>query len=151
MISFSDAVKTCLTEKYASISGRATRAEYWWFQLFVWSVCILIILIGNSIGGDATVISCLISGLFIFATLVPNFCSRVRRLHDAGYSGLTLLFCLIPYVGALIVFIIELRGSDDDNDYGPNPFSKQNKISSLDATKKTHGSNDHEDVVDVEL
>lgn len=34
MLSFSEAVKICMFQKFASIEGRATRAEYWWFLLF---------------------------------------------------------------------------------------------------------------------
>ena len=33
MMSFKEAIKVCF-KKYFKISGRATRAEYWWFQLF---------------------------------------------------------------------------------------------------------------------
>ena len=32
---FGDAVRVCMQEKYASFSGRATRAEYWYFFLFM--------------------------------------------------------------------------------------------------------------------
>ena len=32
MMTFPDAVKTCL-RKYGDFSGRATRAEYWWWVL----------------------------------------------------------------------------------------------------------------------
>ena len=32
MVTFPDAVKTCL-RKYGDFSGRATRAEYWWWVL----------------------------------------------------------------------------------------------------------------------
>ena len=31
---FSEAVRTCVA-KYADFNGRATRAEYWWFMLFI--------------------------------------------------------------------------------------------------------------------
>jgi uncharacterized membrane protein YhaH (DUF805 family) len=27
---FAEAVKTCLTTKYAAFKGRAPRSEYWW-------------------------------------------------------------------------------------------------------------------------
>ncbi|MGO7201602.1 DUF805 domain-containing protein, partial [Rhizobium ruizarguesonis] len=31
---FTEAVRTVLTQKYATFSGRASRSEYWWFVLF---------------------------------------------------------------------------------------------------------------------
>ena len=34
MMSFTQAVRVCLKEKYATFSGRASRSEYWWFVLF---------------------------------------------------------------------------------------------------------------------
>jgi transcriptional regulator with XRE-family HTH domain len=42
-----DAVKTCLT-KYADFTGTASRAEYWWFFLFVAIVAVLVTLINES-------------------------------------------------------------------------------------------------------
>ena len=33
MMSFIDAVKTCITKKYCTFKGRARRSEYWWFSL----------------------------------------------------------------------------------------------------------------------
>ncbi len=36
MISFIDSITTCLSEKYFTLSGRASRAEYWWFALASW-------------------------------------------------------------------------------------------------------------------
>ena len=42
MISFKEAVATCLTKKYKTISGRATRAEFWWFTLFMYIIFVAI-------------------------------------------------------------------------------------------------------------
>ena len=30
---FQTSLKTCLTQKYATFSGRASRPEYWWLML----------------------------------------------------------------------------------------------------------------------
>ena len=30
-----DAIRICLKEKYATFSGRASRSEFWFFQLFL--------------------------------------------------------------------------------------------------------------------
>ena len=37
MMSISQSIVTCF-KKYLTISGRATRAEYWWFLLFFYLV-----------------------------------------------------------------------------------------------------------------
>ena len=39
MMTFSESIKTCF-KKYFDSEGRATRAEYWWFQLLWWCVTI---------------------------------------------------------------------------------------------------------------
>ena len=43
-MTFGQAVKTVLTTKYADFSGRATRGEYWWYQLFVFA-CLIVVFI----------------------------------------------------------------------------------------------------------
>jgi len=43
-MTFGQAVKTVLTTKYADFSGRATRGEYWWYQLFVFT-CLIVVFI----------------------------------------------------------------------------------------------------------
>jgi len=42
---------------------------------------------------------------------VPTLALTVRRLHDAGYSGLLALILLIPYVGSLILLIFAVLPS----------------------------------------
>lgn len=126
MVSFSKSIKTCLKEKYFCISGRASRAEYWWFQLFI---VIIEALVGILLGVISAILSeddVLAPGIWLFVILslllvIPNFCVTVRRLHDTGRSGFALFFCLIPYVGSIIVFVFTLLGSSADNEYGPIP------------------------------
>lgn len=122
MISFSKAVKTCLITKYASMSGRATRAEYWWFQLFLWLSFISICFIGINLGDKDGTITLSILIIFWFVTLVPNLSVCVRRLHDRGHSGAMFFWCLLGLgFGLLIINIINMLSSDEDNKYGPNP------------------------------
>ena len=33
-MSFQDAVRSCLQQRYTDFSGRSRRSEYWFFQLF---------------------------------------------------------------------------------------------------------------------
>ena len=58
-MTFFDAVKACLS-KYADLSGRATRSEYWYFFLAV--------LLGSA---ATSVISVRAYTLFALATLLP--------------------------------------------------------------------------------
>jgi uncharacterized membrane protein YhaH (DUF805 family) len=49
--------------------------------------------------------------VFALGIIVPSLALTVRRLHDAGYSGLFALLILIPYVGSLIIMIFALLPS----------------------------------------
>ncbi|MBR4533996.1 MAG: DUF805 domain-containing protein [Bacteroidaceae bacterium] len=129
MVSFTEAIKTCITKKFATISGRATRAEFWWFQLFNLLVIFVPIIIGAQLGKNGGDIFAVIAICFMIIMYIPGFCVNVRRLHDGGHSGWYTLWCCIPYVGGLILLIAWLQGSDRDNEYGPSP-SSQNFVNS---------------------
>lgn len=123
MVSFSEAVKTCMTKKFATMSGRATLAEYWWFQLFIWGTSTCIFLLSSALGRDAADVGFVIFSIFFVITLIPNLCVCVRRLHDTGHSGAMFWWCLLGWViGLLIINVINMFASDDDNEYGPNPL-----------------------------
>ena len=49
--------------------------------------------------------------VFFLGIIVPTLALTVRRLHDAGYSGLFALLLLIPYLGSLIIMIFALLPS----------------------------------------
>ena len=113
-MSFVEAVKTCLVEKYCTFSGRATRSEFWWFQLFTFLVEFISVgicaLIAESLDSEGIII---IPILIYVLLLIPNFSVIVRRLHDVGKSGWFLLIGLIPYIGAFILLIKYLTPSVD--------------------------------------
>jgi uncharacterized membrane protein YhaH (DUF805 family) len=108
---------------YADFSGRARRKEYWVSVLFnlLFSIAALMIdnLAGTTLGG-------LHYGLFYFlyafAVLIPGLAVGVRRLHDVGKSGWTLLLAFIPIIGAIwLVVLLAMEGEAGDNPYGQNP------------------------------
>ena len=107
---FIEAVKSCLA-RYFDFGGRASRSEYWWFQLFL-------ILIGVALmplGDFADFVGALI-GLLL---LIPGLAVSVRRLHDTGKSGLWLLIFFIPLLGALVLLLFFVQPSTDGmNHYG---------------------------------
>ena len=123
MMTFSESIKTCLTKKYFTIEGRATRAEYWWFRLFFLLVFYgPILLIIPFAEEPSDIWPMLIFVMLLMALLLcPNFCVTIRRLHDAGLSGWCFLVNFIPYVGSIIFLVMTLMGSDKDNKWGSNP------------------------------
>ena len=90
-------------QKYADFTGRAPRAEYWWFYLamVVMVIVTMIIdgMIGSNLGGSGYGFVTLLAGL---AVLVPGIAVAVRRLHDTDRSGWWLLIGLIPLIGWII-------------------------------------------------
>ena len=116
-MSFSDAVTTVLTKKYADFSGRARRSEYWWFVLA--EIIALSILYGLTRVSSIFLILYFIVAL---ALIIPGLAVTVRRLHDTGKSGWFILLGLIPFVGGIIILIFTVQeGTPGDNQYGPNP------------------------------
>ncbi len=105
-------------KKYATFSGRASRAEFWWWALANAIVAIVLSIIG-SIGGGATgngsggptvlyVIILIITIIWGLGTIVPNLAISWRRLHDSNHSGGFWYLGLIPLVSWIIVLIFQL-------------------------------------------
>jgi uncharacterized membrane protein YhaH (DUF805 family) len=123
-MSFQDAVRTCLQQKYVDFSGRARRSEFWYFVLFYVIVGFVAGIIDSILGtrGSATMGGTgLVGGIVSLALLLPGLGVGVRRLHDTGRSGWWILLGLIPLVGAIILIVFYAQDSQPDNQYGPNP------------------------------
>jgi len=110
-------------KKYATFSGRAQRAEYWYFLLFSSLIVIALSVIDGMTGSyNEDTGWGLLSGLYSLAILLPSIAVGARRLHDTSRTGWWLLIGLIPVIGTivLIVFFV-LDSTPGDNAYGPNP------------------------------
>jgi uncharacterized membrane protein YhaH (DUF805 family) len=110
-------------KKYAVFSGRAQRAEYWYFVLFYLIIMMVLAFIDAMTGtfSEESGIG-LLSGVFSLATLIPTLAVSVRRLHDTGRSGWWLLLSLIPLIGAIVLLVFFVQDSTEgDNAYGLNP------------------------------
>ncbi|MCY4245924.1 MAG: DUF805 domain-containing protein [Gammaproteobacteria bacterium] len=122
-MTFGQSIKTCFT-KYADFHGRATRAEYWWFVLFV-----------GSVGFGAGFIDCrlldqcddwggALGWLWQIATLLPALAVGARRLHDIGRSGWWLLLVL-TIVGIIPLVVMACFPSQQKaNEYGEPSVAK---------------------------
>lgn len=127
-MNFITAVKTCFS-KYVVFQGRARRAEYWWWTLFVLMGSFLLggvemVFFGvPEIGGSADVASPL-AGIFSLATFLPGISVWVRRLHDVNRSGWWMLLIIIPLFGWLILLYWALsKGDTGPNRFGPDPIT----------------------------
>lgn len=98
--------KTVMTKKYASTEGRATRWEYWSFQIVYFII-----------GVVATVINDKLGSLVSLAFFLPSIALNARRLHDTNRSG---WYMLIPIYGAILIAFAE-------SDPLPNRYGKVRK------------------------
>ena len=109
---FQNAIKSCL-RKYFVFSGRASRAEYWWFALFVFLGGLAFAIVESLINGITGTRGgpTLLSGTFNLTTFIPSLAAGWRRMHDTGRSGLYLLYPMIVVIG-IAVYIALFIGVD---------------------------------------
>lgn len=97
---FLTAVKTCFG-KYASFSGRASRAEYWYFVLFGILGTIATSVLDSSFHTGRS-----LNVAFSLIVLLPHLAVTARRLHDVGHSGWWQAAVLAP-TGVAVIGAIE--------------------------------------------
>ena len=106
-------------QKYAEFSGRATRSEYWLFQIVNLVIIAVLFFVAFQTGWNTSVF--VVIALYALASLLPRMALAMRRLHDTGRSGIWLLFYAIPLFGMVILLFMYAGDSDWDNRYGPAP------------------------------
>lgn len=103
-------------KKYATISGRARRKEYWMFLLvniiISFAVGFIFGLIGRVTGHPGIA---QLGQIYSLAVLIPGIAVGVRRMHDVGRSG---WWFAVPVVN--LVFACT-RGTRGENQFGPDP------------------------------
>ena len=95
---------------YATFDGRATRSEYWYFNLCYLILFLLVLMVNETMASVVTLI-----------LLVPSLAVTSRRLHDIGKSGWFQLLIFIPLIGAIILLYWYVQDSEAANEHGPNP------------------------------
>ena len=98
-MTFSQSVQTCFN-KYATFSGRATRSEYWWWQLFVFIVVFIIVFVVTLVGGEDAGEA--IGNIVSLALWLPSLAAAVRRCHDTNHSGWWVICPIYNFVLMLI-------------------------------------------------
>lgn len=113
-------------KKYADFSGRAPRAEYWWFYLLIIIGYIVATILDSLLGLDGAVGPYgIVTALFGLAVLIPSIAVGARRLHDTDRSGWWLLIGLIPLIGAIVLLVFfVLPGTQGSNRFGPDPYGR---------------------------
>ena len=145
-MNFSESIKTCLTRKYFSFSGRASRSEFWFFYLFVFIGYIICITLMIAVSFKLFWLMV----IFLVGIIIPGFAVTARRLHDINKSGwfqllpipagilesifatssegLEILFLIIGLGLYIYLFILYCTDGDKKNNrFGKNIYLKRKK------------------------
>ena len=131
-----EAVTSAVFKKYATIEGRASRSEFWWFFLFWVLGDILFDVLDAVLGwqfGEPDIFGSqpgVLNLLFNLGILAPTVCVTARRLHDVNRSG---WWQLIPLtvIGIIPYFYWVVKKPEDneegrENKWGRNPLLDEN-------------------------
>ena len=122
-MSLLDAIRTVIA-KYADFEGRAGRAEFWWWFLFV--------VLGHAafgvfsvipVGVEGASLGSILTGLWSIATLLPTLAVGVRRLRDADYTWQNIFWLLVPIGGLIVLAIYWSKPSTAAAEVAPAPQS----------------------------
>ena len=123
-MSFFDAIENVF-RNFINFSDRASRSEYWWFQLFFFVALAIADSIDEMIAITLDGPGDIFGSIAFLGLIIPNLAVTVRRLHDLGYSGWFILLVFIPCVGSIIGLVIlvfmMVDGESQINVYGTVP------------------------------
>jgi uncharacterized membrane protein YhaH (DUF805 family) len=102
--------------KYAEFSGRAGRAEFWWWILFtalvsaglntIFTIWLTAASTASPFFDGSPVGTSMLSGLWGVAVLLPTLAVAVRRLRDAGFDWGHIFWLLLPFAGVIVLIIL---------------------------------------------
>jgi uncharacterized membrane protein YhaH (DUF805 family) len=113
-------------KNYANFKGRARRSEYWWAQLAIGVITMIIAAISiqtvnvyvEGLGDVPTITYGPLFWIWALGITLPGIALTVRRLHDTGRKGTYYFMSLIPFVGSILL-IVRMA---EDSQPGPNQY-----------------------------
>ena len=115
-LNFFDSITICL-KKYFNFKDRASRSEYWYFQLLIAPIVIWSQFPSN----DNQIL--IIQLILTFGLLIPGFAVTFRRLHDRDKSGWWAFISFIPIIGTIILLVMLIeKGTEGKNRFGDYPL-----------------------------
>ena len=115
------AMQICF-KKFFNFKDRASRSEYWYFQL-VFAIMSLPLFIYEDSSNDTHLIYTGISAIIVLILFIPAISVSVRRLHDINKSGWFVIISVIPYIGWIILAIMLIgKGTLGKNKFGKYPL-----------------------------
>lgn len=113
--------------RYATFGGRASRAEFWGYNIVN---AIILALIAYWCMTSQTELSRNLSIaviiMYIIITASPTLAVMCRRWHDIGRTGKWLWLNLVPVIGTVVSYgFMFVRGEECTNEYGRNPLERR--------------------------
>lgn len=111
-----------LLNNYFCFKGRASRKEFWMFNLYGFAIAIAISfalqIFLSLIFSKVDIVKACISLFIAAAFTIPSLGIMARRLHDVGKSAWWILASLVPFVGLYVLYLCVLPGEACENEYG---------------------------------
>lgn len=106
-------------KKYAQFSGRASRAEFWYYELTKTILLLPALFLLTAESPAARITGSIYLVVHSLGLALPTLTAEVRRLHDLALSGWLICLHLIPSIGGLICFVLFcLPSKNKSNPYG---------------------------------
>jgi len=95
-----------IKNQYADFAGRATRTQYWMFELIYVMTFIILMIVESLIR-----LPMVLTGILWLATIIPALAFEFRRFRDAGFSPWWILLYFIPVLGWIAIIIMHCQPS----------------------------------------
>lgn len=110
-----------LKNHYLDFNGRATRTQFWMFNLFVFIIVFAVSLIAGLLKLPV------LATAAVLAVLLPSIGISVRRVRDLGISGWFILIGLIPFIGGIVLLVGYCLPTDYVKPYADEIMQKMKK------------------------
>ncbi len=110
-MTFTKSIEVCFN-KFANFEGRASKSEFWWFQLFYVVVLIIGMILDSLLGYTE-----LFYWIGYIICLLPALAAGSRRLHDTNRTGWWQLLYL-TFIGVLVLIVWWVADGGKKNKYG---------------------------------
>lgn len=119
MNAYTDAMR-----RYATFSGRSTRAQYWLCGLWILILAIVALVVDHVLGTSFNASG---GGLFVaivyLVHIVPALSVTIRRLHDINRTGWWVLIGLVPIANFVLLVFVCTASTPGPNRFGPSGSS----------------------------
>ena len=114
-------------EKYSVFSGRASRNEFWYYQLLTFIIFVVLAFVDEQYNFHIEIATREFGvsySLYAVFALIPTWAIMFRRLHDVGENGWIIIpWAFLPVIGQIyLIYLCTKKGDIGYNRFGPDPM-----------------------------